>query len=270
MSFLETSHVAEGPFGSSDPLADLIEFFQTNGYEVVDSTSGPRPSIMTWNDQTEGDGPQHESEESTDTADSGQAKDVSDAAAEEGPADDAAEAAADDAAEPADDAPEAPETVDDGNDAEDGDQVETPETDSGDLDGSADAETSDGIDESSENEEILLRVQLRRGKQGASIWSSNMAELLSDVDLKVIGNSIRVAYKIETTFQHFNDDDNAFWAQEAKQALRMAKGGKATDWRDNEEIRVSRQQKDIIMIGVQLAILAAILVAVAYFAFNRA
>jgi len=236
LSFLETSHVAEGPFGSSDPLADLVEYFRTNGYEVVDSTSGPRPSIMTWKTETEGDRGTAEPTKSDEPSEN------TPIVAQEDAAQDPAQEDADD-----DNAVETP--------------VLAPENDDESV-----AETSD---DSSKNEEILLRAQLRRGKQGASIWSSNMAELLADVDLKVIGNSVRIAYKIETTFQHFNDDDNAFWAHEAKQALRMASGGKAVDWRDNEEIRVSRQQKDIIMIGLQLAVLAAIMVAITYFAFNR-
>ncbi len=251
MSFLETSHVAEGPFGSSDPLADLVEYFRTNGYEVVDSTSGPRPSIMTWKTETEGDRGTAEPTKSDEPSENTPIVAQEDAAQD--PAqEDAAQAG------PAQEDP-AQEDADDDNAVET--PVLAPENDDESV-----AETSD---DSSKNEEILLRAQLRRGKQGASIWSSNMAELLADVDLKVIGNSVRIAYKIETTFQHFNDDDNAFWAHEAKQALRMASGGKAVDWRDNEEIRVSRQQKDIIMIGLQLAVLAAIMVAITYFAFNR-
>ncbi len=207
MSFLETSHVADGPFGSSDPLADIVEYFQTNGYEVVQSTRGPRPAIMTWK-------------------------------AEEDEADDEASRLPETPAQDTHDEP--------GNEADD-----------------------EAGDEADDGQEIIVRTQLRRGNKGASIWSSNMAELLSDVDIKLIGNSIRFAYTVETTLQRFNDDDNAFWAHEAKQAIRVATGGKAIDWRDNEAVRVSRQQKDIIMIGVQLAFIAAILVAVAYFAFDR-
>jgi hypothetical protein len=265
LSFLETSHVAEGPFGSSDPLAGLIEYFRTNGYEVVDSTTGPRPAILTWKAELEGDEPEHGASATAD-ATAIQPKEVSDdnLPTEEAAAG-AAAAAAPEPAEPTD-APEAletkPETPNASNDAETADS--DPE------DGDDSAANPNDVDESATDDEIVLRAQLRRGKQGASIWSSNMADLLSEVDVKVIGNSIRIAYKIETTFQHFNDDDNAFWAHEAKQAIRMATGGKAIDWRDNEEIRVSRQQKDIIMIGFQLAVLAAILVAIAYFAFNRA
>lgn len=195
MSFLETSHVEEGPFGGPDPLQLLVEYFRVNGYEPVEETAGQRPSTLTWTDRT------------TDTAPEDQAATESDQGA-----------------------PQA--------------AVDVPE-------------------------EILLKVRMRRGQKGASYWTSNMAELLSDIEFKLIGNTVRLAYKVETTLQHLTDDDQRFWAHEAKQAMRVVKGeAKPVDWRENESIRVERQQKDILMVGVQLAFVAAVLVAIGYFAFT--
>lgn len=212
MSFLETSHVANGPFGSPDPLADLQHYFELNGYTVVEKTLGPRPEALTW---------KRVPSESDDKAD-------------------------------VTITPDDPREVSDQDPAETNSEEPTP--------GPPPPEVSD---------EIIVALTMRRGEKGNSLWTSNMAELLCDLSIKLIGDSVRIAYKIETTLQHFNDDDNAFWAHEAKQATRVVLGqGKAIDWRENEEIRVGRQQKDILMVGVQLAVLAAILVAIGYFAFT--
>lgn len=142
---------------------------------------------------------------------------------------------------------------------------EAPEDEESEVEDAEDAEDADDL----EDADVIVSATLVRGKEGASIWTSNMAELHAILQLELIGNTIKVDYDIETTMQHFTDDDRAFWSKEARKAESFVTGkvDAIIDWRENESIRIERQQKDIVVFGLQMMIVAAILMAILYFAF---
>jgi hypothetical protein len=111
---------------------------------------------------------------------------------------------------------------------------------------------------------------MTRGKKGASIWSSDMTELLAQLTLEEVDAGISISYEVETTMQHFTDDDRAFWTREATHAQKFLTGkvDQPIDWRGNESARAEQLQRDILFLGLKLMMLTMFIVFVIAVAMN--
>ncbi len=309
MSRYQTSHRIEGPFIDSDPIAELIRFYRANGYALEKTTRGALPGGLDMIDQQSatsepsasadsGKSPQDEDPSNT------TAEEAEDSNDPDAPTRDAfgAEHADDEHSDEQKNADQAPEEST-GEDPYDPDVQDSGEEDSGeehsddedeDSDDEAEISSDADFDERGEEDsndlerdedpddldydegfvdeeasEIVVSATLIRGKEGASIWTSNMSELHAILDVSLEAGAVHVNYDIETTLQHFTDDDRAFWKKEASKAESFVTGkvDAIIDWRENESIRIERQQRDIVMFGLQMMVVAAILAAILYFAF---
>lgn len=116
-------------------------------------------------------------------------------------------------------------------------------------------------------EECLSSIKLFRGKKGASIWSSDMTELYAEVRVEALSSGIKISYEVETTLQHFTQEDRDFWDREVANAEKFLTGkvDQPIDWRGNESIRVEAQQKEILFFGVKAMVMTMAVVFLAQF-----
>lgn len=116
-------------------------------------------------------------------------------------------------------------------------------------------------------EECLSSIKLFRGKKGASIWSSDMTELYAEVRVEALSSGIKISYEVETTLQHFTQEDRDFWDREVANAEKFLTGkvDQPIDWRGNESIRVEAQQKEILFFGVKAMVMTMAIVFLAQF-----
>lgn len=252
MSRYKTSFRVEGPFAVSDPISELVKFYKTNGFSLEDSIEAPLPESVELDEDharvaeaaikpEDTESPADESSETVNSQDEDEeasnrgSEDSDDGSDENVPQDP-------DEAPPEDEVPDEP-THD------------------------ADGESSS---EGEANSDATIEARMTRGKKRASIWSSNMADLHALLSIRYETGAIVIDYDVETTLQHLTEDDKRFWTREAAKAEAYIQGkvDAVIDWRENESIRVDQQQRDIIMFGVQMMIVAAILVAIIYFSMN--
>lgn len=115
--------------------------------------------------------------------------------------------------------------------------------------------------------ECLSSIKLFRGKKGASIWSSDMTELYAEVRVEALISGIKISYEVETTLQHFTQEDRDFWDREVSNAEKFLTGkvDQPIDWRGNESIRVEAQQKEILFFGVKAMVMTMAIVFLAQF-----
>lgn len=101
----------------------------------------------------------------------------------------------------------------------------------------------DNVD--TELDEGRRSVQLRRGKRGASWWTSNMARLFTRVEATRVEHAIRITYEIDVTGQLLNENERSFWRREARQAGYYAQGARSEpqDLREHEARRARNQRR---------------------------
>lgn len=256
MSRYKTSFRIEGPFAVSDPISELVKFYKTNGFSLQDSTEAPLPEGVEIEERHERvakaaekpDGIEASPEVSSETENT----------------------------EDQDEDEENPGSKDDDSSdektREDPDKLEDevgPEEPTQDVEGD-DEDEDESTPEGEADSDATIEARMTRGKKKASIWSSNMADLHALLGIRYDTGAIVIDYDVEITLQHLTEDDKRFWTREAAKAEAYIQGkvDAVIDWRENESIRVDQQQRDIIMFGVQMMIVAAILVAIIYFSIN--
>lgn len=113
-----------------------------------------------------------------------------------------------------------------------------------------------------DDDESPRKVCMTRGKKGASFWSSDMTELFAELTLEYLETTMKIDYEVETTMQHFTEDDRGFWIREAANAEKFLTGKveEAIDWRGNEAARAEQVQRDILSLGIKLGVLAVVVV----------
>lgn len=186
MAELRETHTIIGPFLDEDPLDTALLFLRTNGYRLLESEQGPRPAGLEV--QPRSPAPSTEGEAS-ETSDGDEPADDED----EGHVD-AVEASAD-------------ETAGGATDGEDDGVESLPEDEDADDHATIDAEPS---------ADVTLRLHLERGSKSSGWFSSNLAELFTDLDVRLEGNVVRVAYRVTTTGQHLWNEEKEFWKREAR------------------------------------------------------
>ncbi len=110
--------------------------------------------------------------------------------------------------------------------------------------------------------EAPKQIRMMRGKKGASFWSSDMTELYAELTIEASEDAVKIDYDVETTMQHFTEDDRAFWKKEASHAEKFLTGkvDQPIDWRGNESARAEQLQRDIVFLGLKLMILTMVVV----------
>ena len=94
-------------------------------------------------------------------------------------------------------------------------------------------------------------LSLKRGKAGAGWWSSNMTDLLTELNIERNGETLDVTYHVDTTGQLMSDEDRAFWPSEVRAAERYLHGkGELVDLRDGEAKRVKKLEREHLRIGM--------------------
>ena len=91
------------------------------------------------------------------------------------------------------------------------------------------------------NDEGDHRLIAKRGKPGASWFSSDMSRLETQLTIEFDGNQVDLDYRVTVTGQHLTDEDRQFWEREA-QAIERATNREepAVDLRPEEAERAKQ------------------------------
>ncbi len=105
-------------------------------------------------------------------------------------------------------------------------------------------------------------LQMTRGKAGGGWWTSNMTELHVTARLTLRHTALMVTCEVDTTGQHFTEDDVAFWRGELDAAADYVRGEDLMprDLRDDESMRSSSRSRSSVATGLYGMFIAAFVV----------
>lgn len=96
-------------------------------------------------------------------------------------------------------------------------------------------------------EEALV---FERGEEGAGWWTSAMTGLLTQLEVQIEAQRVRLRYTIDIAGQRLSDEDRKFWAREAEHMGGYLRGGTLFDLRHAEEQRAARTRSGTINIAM--------------------
>lgn len=105
-------------------------------------------------------------------------------------------------------------------------------------------------------------LRLRRGKNHAGWYSSDMTQLATTVAIIPGETGLKLRYHIDTTGQWLTDEDRQFWQHELEAAIACARDEAApVDLRDEEADRAEELTGELRRTGLQATIAVVLLVA---------
>ena len=271
MGELREKHTIIGPFPDVDPLDTARLFLRTNRYQIVDEERGAPPVALKIvpldHDEADANDAQIESSEESERSEpssvSTDSSPSDDDSADDG--EDAPDATEEAAGDDGEDAPSDPEDGSDG--AQDHDDDAAGDDDGGseageDDDDAARDETSEGVkDEVGEGDaptvqeadggddvepgDVLTKFTATRGEKWSGLTSSNMSDLLTNLEVNLVGNSVVLSYEVITTGQFLDDSERGYWKREAKALEQFLKGkGSLISVASDEEARARSARGD--------------------------